>query len=90
MLYLTQSFSHDIGKLKMCRSLRRKLSQSNSQVVAAILLYSASVDDLLTVACFFVFQETSECPKKIQYPVKDLLVIKYEAQSASENPVIFR
>jgi hypothetical protein len=44
--------------------------------------YSASEDDLETVTCFFAFHETSEEPKKKQYPDVDLLVSKQSAQSA--------
>jgi hypothetical protein len=42
-------------------------------------LYSASEDDLDTVTCFFAFHETSDDPKKKQYPDVDLLVSKHPA-----------
>lgn len=42
--------------------------------VVARLLYSASVDDLYTIGCFLLFYDTSESPKKMQYPVIDRCV----------------
>lgn len=36
--------------------------------------YSTSVKDLETMACFMVFQEIKELPKKIQKPIPDLRV----------------
>jgi hypothetical protein len=57
-------------------------------VVVDNALYSASDDDLETVTCFFAFHETSDDPKKKQYPDVDLLVSKHPAQSASEKPRI--
>lgn len=51
--------------------------------MAARLLYSASQEDLETVFCLFVFHETKEEPKKMQYLVKDLLVSIQLAQSES-------
>ena len=50
-------------------------------------LYSASAEDLDTIACFFDFQEINESPRKMQYPVIDLLVSRHDAQSASLNPL---
>jgi hypothetical protein len=43
-------------------------------VVVAKALYSASAKDLLTVGCFFDFQEISECPKKTEKLVTLLLM----------------
>mgnify|MGYP007070156726 CR=1 FL=1 len=47
-------------------SWRREQSQSNSAVVLATNLYSASVEDRETVACFLVFQEMRLEPRKTQ------------------------
>ena len=45
-----------------------------SQLVDASALYSASAEDLETVACFLDFQLISESPMNIQNLVTDLLV----------------
>ncbi|XP_037492125.1 serine/threonine-protein kinase Nek4-like [Jatropha curcas] len=42
---------------------------------------------LLTVLCFFNFQEIKAFPRKIQYPVVDFLVSGHDAQSASQYAV---
>lgn len=55
----------------------------SSEAKDAIALYSTSVEDLLTVACFLAFHEISELPRNTQYPVMDLLLILQVAQSAS-------
>ena len=49
-----------------------------SQVATAINLYSAFVEDLEIMDCFFDFQDTKESPMKMLYPVIDLLVSGYE------------
>jgi hypothetical protein len=72
------------------KSFIRYSNQINSQVAVDNALYSASEDDLETVTCFFAFHETREEPKKKQYPEVDLLVSKQPAQSASENPRIWK
>ena len=46
-------------------------------------LYSTSAEDLETMNCFLDFHEIRESPKKIQYPVVDLLVSIQDAQFAS-------
>jgi len=58
------------------KNLRSCLSQSNSEVIEAIALYSASVEDLETVGYFFDFQVRRESPMKIQKPVVDFLLSK--------------
>lgn len=45
-------------------SLSKAESHTISQVVLAILLYSASVEEQETMLCFLDFQEISEFPKK--------------------------
>ncbi|GJV19607.1 alcohol dehydrogenase 1 [Tanacetum coccineum] len=59
-------------------------SQVTSQQVKAIALYSASADDLDTTACFLDFHEIVESPRRMQYPVVDLLVMGQLAQSESQ------
>lgn len=59
------------------------MSHCSSQEVAASALYSASVEDLLTVTCFLDFQEINQSPMKMQNPVIDLLVSGQVAQSES-------
>jgi hypothetical protein len=49
--------------------------------------YSAFADDLDTVVCFLLFQDTSDFPRKVQYPVTDRRVIGHLAQSASQYPI---
>ena len=49
-------------------------------------LYLASAKDLETVDCFLDFPDTKESPRKMVYPVTDLLVSRHAAQSASANP----
>jgi hypothetical protein len=58
-----------------------------SAVAFATALYSASVLDLETVACFFAHHETRLGPKKIANPPVELLSSRQPAQSASENPL---
>jgi hypothetical protein len=55
-----------------------------SAVILARALYSASVLDLDTVACFFTVHDMRLLPKKIANPLVDLLSSKHPAQSASE------
>uniref|UniRef100_A0A7N2REG5 Uncharacterized protein n=1 Tax=Quercus lobata TaxID=97700 RepID=A0A7N2REG5_QUELO len=50
-------------------------------------LYSASIENLEIVDCFFDFQETNESLIKMQYPVTDLLVSGKDAQFESLNPL---
>lgn len=57
----------------------------SSQQVEAIDRYSASIEDLKTVCCFFDFQEMRESPRNIQNPKTDRLVLGHPAQSESQN-----
>lgn len=59
------------------------MSHCISHVVAARTLYSASVEDLEIVGCFFEHQDMRESPKNMQNPVMDLLVSGQAAQSES-------
>jgi hypothetical protein len=48
-------------------------------------LYSASVLDLETVACFLALQDIRLDPKKMANPLVDRLSSRHPAQSASEK-----
>jgi hypothetical protein len=54
-------------------------------VAFATDLYSASVEDLDTVACFLELQDIKLYPKNIAKPPVDLLSSRHPAQSAYEN-----
>ena len=56
-----------------------------SAVAFATALYSASVLDLETVACFLALQDIRLGPKYTAKPPVDLLSSMQPAQSASEN-----
>jgi len=47
--------------------------------VDASARYSTSEEDLDIVLCFFVFHDTRDSPKKMQYPVVDHRVETQEA-----------
>lgn len=65
-------------------SENKPVIQTISQEVVAMALYSASAEDLQTVLCFLVPQDTKESPNLIQKPVSDLRVIGQDAQSESQ------
>lgn len=68
-------------------SLSIDLTHIISAVALAKALYSASVLDRDTVACFFAHQEIKFGPKKTAKPPVDLLSSKQPAQSESEKAV---
>ena len=70
------------------KSFNKLINHTNSHVALAIDLYSASIEDLETVHCFFDFQEIKDAPMKIQKPVTDLLVSGHVAQFVSERLLI--
>jgi hypothetical protein len=61
-----------------------------SAVAFANALYSASVLDLDTVACFLAFQETRFDSKNIAKPHVDRLSSRLPTQSASLKPLTMR
>lgn len=67
---------------------RRRLSHLSSHVVSAMTRYSASAEDLETVGCFFVFQETRVSPRKTTYALRDHREEGQEDQSALQYAVI--
>jgi len=67
-----------------CNSLSNCLSQTSSQAVEAIALYSASTLDLTTTLCFLLFHEIKLPPMETQYLDVDLLSEGDPAESASE------
>jgi hypothetical protein len=66
---------------------QQNLNPLISVVAFATALYSASMLDLETVACFRALQKTKLDPRKIANPAADLLSSREPAQSASENPL---
>jgi hypothetical protein len=65
--------------------LSRDSNQIISAVAFAIALYSATVLDRATVACFHALQDIRLEPKKMAKPPVDRLSSILPAQSASEN-----
>jgi hypothetical protein len=70
------------GKPSSCRSFRTHIT---SVVALATDLYSASVEDLDTVACFLALQEIKFVPRNTAKPPVDLLSSKLPTRSASEK-----
>ncbi|KAJ0947448.1 hypothetical protein HanRHA438_Chr01g0015321 [Helianthus annuus] len=68
-------------------SLSKFFNQIDSHAAAHIDLYSASAEDLDTVAYFLLFQDTNELPRNTQNPVTDFLDTKHLAQSESAKTV---
>jgi hypothetical protein len=66
-------------------SLRRVSTHINSVVAFANALYSTSVLDLETAACFRALQEIKLGPKNTSKPPIDLLSSRQPAQSASKK-----
>ena len=61
------------------------MSHVNSTVVLAIARYSALVLKREIVGCFLAHQEIMFCPKNVQKPVVDHLVVGQPAQFALEK-----
>ncbi|GJW86532.1 hypothetical protein Tco_0161872 [Tanacetum coccineum] len=57
----------------ICRSCSKELSQVISHEHSTNALYSASIEDLETTACFLDCHEIRPCPRNIPKPVIDLL-----------------
>lgn len=53
-------------------------------------IYSASEENLETLNCFFVLHDMRDLTKKKHCPKTDLIESMHPAQSASENPKIWR
>ena len=70
----------------MRKSRKRNCSHCSSQDKEANALYSASMEERVTVFCFLDFQQMSEEPKITQKPVMDFRVSGHLAQSKSANP----
>ncbi|KAI4320958.1 hypothetical protein MLD38_034389 [Melastoma candidum] len=65
------------------KSFSNVINHMTSAAVVATALYSASVELLATVVCFFDLQLTKDPPRKILKPVVDFLV---DAQPPSHCP----
>ena len=71
--------------LRTPSSLNSDWTQIISAVAFANALYSASVLDLETVACFFAHHDIKLGPKNIANPPVERLSSTHHAQSESEN-----
>ena len=69
----------------MPKEAGKDLIQINSLVTTAIARYSAFAEDLDTVLCFMVFQDTRDPPTVTKYPINDLLVRRHAPQSESQK-----
>uniref|UniRef100_A0A7N2R7Z6 Uncharacterized protein n=1 Tax=Quercus lobata TaxID=97700 RepID=A0A7N2R7Z6_QUELO len=85
MFFLSKLASSAALECSILKSSSRYSSQVISQHVEAIDLYSTSAEDLDTVFCFLDLQDIKVSPRKMQYPVKDLLVSGHPTQFASQN-----
>ncbi|KAJ0510573.1 hypothetical protein HanIR_Chr11g0542321 [Helianthus annuus] len=83
MAALLSQFSVTGKATLILSSLRTFISHKILQEALHMDLYSASADERETMLCFLLFQETREFPRKIQYPVTDLLLSTHLAQSES-------
>lgn len=80
--WLSFWIARESGKL-MFRSSRMIRSHANSFPASTVALYSASVEERLTVGCFLDIQLTAPPCKVNTYPVVERLVAGSPAQSAS-------
>jgi len=69
----------------MTSSDSRDFNQDSSATVLNNALYSASVLDRATMACFLQLQKIRLFPRKTQYPHLDRRSSLHSAQSASEK-----
>ena len=86
--YVAPRLSHhrrEVLDLLTPSSFNRVSIHITSAVAFARDLYSASVLERETVACFFAFQDMRLEPKKTANPPVDLLSSAHPAQSASEK-----
>jgi hypothetical protein len=67
------------------RSLKNICSQNNSIVLRAMDLYSASVLDRDTTACFLAFQETKQLPGHTPKSDVERRSYRLPVQSESQN-----
>lgn len=72
----------------MLNSFKKALNQIISETAETILMYSASVEDLEIMACFFTFHEIKELPNCRKYLEIDLPVSKQLHQYESQKVVI--
>jgi hypothetical protein len=82
--YHTIELGDDEGRL-LAPVIRKDCSHVISAIVLAIALYSASVEDLDTVACFLELQDIRLEPKKTHNPPVDRLSSGQPAQSELEK-----